>query len=60
MQAKIRRAEKTDIPFLGWAMFNAAHSHLAECPWNTILGTAEAETRGLLERISQTPSPHFR
>ncbi len=58
MHVKIRRAGKEDIPFLGWVMYTAARSHLAECPWSVIFGESEAGTRNLLERVSRTRAPH--
>ncbi len=59
MEIKIRRAGKEDIPFLGWVMFTAARSHLAECPWSVIFGESEAGTRNLLEGVSRTRVPHW-
>ncbi len=56
MQVKIRPARNKDIPFLGWVMFTAARSHLAESPWSVIFHEPEARTRILLERMSQIPA----
>ena len=55
----IRRAGQEDIPFLGWVMFTAARSHLAECPWSAIFRETETGTRDLLERVSRTPTTHW-
>lgn len=55
----IRPARNEDSPFLGWVMYTAARSHLAECPLSVIFGESEAGTRKLLERVSQTPAPHW-
>lgn len=59
MQVKTRRAREEDMPFLGWAMYTAARSHLAECPWSKIFEKSEIETRNLLERITLTPTVHW-
>ena len=56
VQVKIRPAQNKDIPFLGWVMFTAARSHLAESPWGVIFHEPEARTRILLERMSQIPA----
>ncbi len=56
MQVKIRPARNKDIPFLGWVMFTAARSHLAESPWSVIFHEPQARTRILLERMSQIPA----
>lgn len=59
MQVKTRRAREEDITFLGWAMYTAARSHLAQCPWSNIFEQSEIETRNLLERITLTPTVHW-
>lgn len=59
MFVKIRRATEDDVSFLGWAIFTAARSQLAECPWSRILGISEDETRRFLVRVSQTPTVHW-
>ncbi len=56
LQVTIRRAGQEDIPFLGWVMFTAARSHLAECPWSVIFRETEAGTRELLESVSRSPT----
>lgn len=59
IHVKIRPVRKENIPFLSWVMYTAARSHLAECPWSVIFHESEAGTRKLLERVSQTPDPHW-
>ena len=56
---EIRPARNEDSPFLGWVIYTAARSHLAECPLSVIFGESEAGTRKLLERISQSSAPHW-